>query len=559
MKATFNRRTCVAVGAIALLPLAAVTFFKPSYQTNNDIAMRLLAEGHFVPGNEPLPYLMFINVILGRILSLIYEVTPTVPWYDLMLGGSLLTASAALVYCWVGGEVPSAVIWALLFAAYFLFPAFVSVEFSLAGMACAAAGVALIARVCVTDMPKRQERVHLLLGMSFFFWGSLIRFEGACVIAVEGALLLLPLFLARLRSTQHLLRRVVPTLCIAFLLTMAGFAVNRIVYQNAKGWDTFYEYNRLRARLGEYMSNAQMTSETTDRLKKEVGWSPNDFKLFRNWFFTDPEVFSLARVRLAVNMFYDASGQASKDWKKERFKQSVAVGAAFFKEARWGLLFMGVFVLGHGFRPRLLMYFVYSGVILASFTAVIALASKAPPQRILWPMLIMSATMLTIAAARWEQRAHWSVSTSSILLSLVLVALAMPALKTESDRRSLASKVARADVEGLRRTGAQLFILHGAAFPYEDFWTPLHIQPSAFDFVGLGASARTPPVQDYLAKTGHTDLPWSLCTNPSMLLISAGHAPPMLVKFVEEHRGAKVRFDKAFEGGRIVAWKCRRL
>jgi hypothetical protein len=104
-----------------------------------------------------------------------------------------------------------------------------------------------------------------------------------------------------------------------------------------------------------------------------------------------------------------------------------------------------------------------------------------------------------------------------------------------------------------------MFVLHAHWFPYEDFWTPLHTENARFDFVGLGASTQTPPVQDFLAKTGRTDLPWSLCTEPAMLIITAPRIPPMLTAFVDEHHGVKVKFEQAFKGKRIRAWKCLRL
>jgi hypothetical protein len=192
MKASINAGALAVLFTVVLLPLTALTLFTPFYQTNDDIAMRLLAEGNFVPGDEPLPYLMFINVILGKILSLAYGVTTAVPWYDLVLGGSMVAASAALVHTWTGTARSFEIIWALVFAVYFLLPTFVGVQFSLAGLSCAAAGIGLVVRATVADLEPSSRRLHLRFGTTLFFWGSLIRFEGAVLIAIEGAALALP-------------------------------------------------------------------------------------------------------------------------------------------------------------------------------------------------------------------------------------------------------------------------------------------------------------------------------------------------------------------------------
>jgi hypothetical protein len=561
MKPSISVRTLAVLFTVAVFPLAALTLFTPSYQTNDDVAMRLLAEGNFVPGNEPVPYLMFINVILGKILSLAYEVTTAVPWYDLVLGGSMVAASAALVYTWTGAGRKFEIIWALLFAVYFLFPTFVSVQFSIAGMACAAAGIGLFARAGVADLEPKSRRLKLLLGTILFFWGSLIRFEGAVLIAIEGAALALPFVLGALRKADERprLRGAVPAACGVLLLTGMGFAVNQLAYRQAKGWNGFYEYNLLLSRLGQYLTADRMSAEATNRLAKEVGWSSNDFAMFRNWFFTDPNLFSLAKVRQAERLFYGASNKPAEDWRKARMRRGLELGRAFLKSTRWPFLLMGAFLLAHGLRPKLVLYFAGLAVTLGFLNVGIGLALKAPPPRIYWPMLIMAATMLTIGARRWGRPTHWSVNAVALLLAVYVVGMPLQSLRKESEARRLAAEVGQSDVEGLRRTGATMFVLHADYFPYENYWTPLHNEKASFDFVGLGASARTPPVQEFLAKTGRTDLPWSLCTEPAMLIITAPQVLPMLTAFVNEHRGVRVQFEQAFKGKRILAWRCHRM
>lgn len=561
MKTSIHARASGVLIAIVLLPAAALTVFTPFYQTNDDIAMRLLAEGNFVPGDKPLPYLMFINVIVGKMLSLAYGITTAIPWYDVVLGASMIAASAALVYVWSGSGSAFEVLGALLLASYFLFPMFVSVQFSLAGLACAAAGIGLIVRAALTELAPRARRLHLLLGAGLFVWGSLIRFEGALLIAIEGIALALPFLpgLVRNREDRPRLRPAMVAASAALLLIGVGFVTNQLAYRHARGWQTFYEYNLLRSRLGEYIAPERLTPDATLKLAKEVGWSENDFALFQNWFFTDPNLFSLAKVKQAERLFYGAAAPRVEDWRTLRAQRGIELGKAFFAEARWAFLLMGVFVLAQGMRPKLVLYFAATVVTLGVLIVGISLALKAPPQRIFWPMLILAATMLSLAAQRWGGPMHWSVNVASLALATYIVVMAIPPLMRESEARKASAAIAQEDADGLRRTGATMFILHANAFPYEDFWRPLHTEKASFDFVGLGASARTPPVQDYLMSTGHADLPWSLCTSPTMLIVARQDLPPRLARFVEEHRGVKVELEPAFEGKRIQAWKCRRL
>lgn len=556
-----RRRVVTVLAASALLPAVALTVFTASYQTNDDVVMRLLAEGNFVPGDEPLPYLMFINVIIGKILAIAYGITTAVPWYDLLLGGSMIASSAALVHVWAASGRKVEIIWALLFAAYFLLPTFVNVQFSFAGLACAAAGIGLLLRPAMNDLGLESSRRHLLLGVALFVWGSLIRFPGAVLMAIEATVLALPFVIGivRNRSERPRLRGTFVAACVAVLLTVAGFGVNQFAYRQAPGWAVFHEYNILRLRLAEYISPERINAETTYALAKRVGWSRNDFALFSNWFFTDPQLFSLTRVRQAERLFYGESTAPAEDWRKVRMKRSVDLGVEFFNETRWAFLLMGVFVLAHGARPKLILYFAGMAATLGLLVVGISVTMKAPPLRIYWPMLILAATMVSLAAQRWGRPVHGAVRTAALALAVVVAALPLPDMKRESNARRVAAAATRADVEGLRRTGASMFFLHANAFPYEDFWTPLHTEKAVFDFVGLGVSARTPPVQDFLAKSGYGDIPWSLCTDSRTAIISAGYVPPMLTTFVKEHHNATVEFVESFEGRRMLAWTCRRV
>jgi hypothetical protein len=554
-------RTAANLAIVVLLLLVALTLFSPFYQTNDDIAMRLLAEGNFVPGDEPLPFLMFINVILGKIISLAYELTPAIPWYDCLLGGAMIAAAAALISVWIGSGTVYEIALAALIAAYFLLPTFVSVQFSLAGMGCAAAGAALIASAALETMENERRRRYLQYGAALFFMGSLIRFEGAVLIAIEAAALFLPMIASPLRDAEKRphLRRALIAAGLASLLATGAFIANQLVYRQARGWQSFYEYNLLRSRLGEYITPDRLSPEATASLAKEIGWSNNDFALFRNWFFTDPHLFSLEKVRQAERLFYGASNKPAEDARTVRLQRAKDLARSFFVDSRWAFLAMAVLVVAYGLRPKLLLYLIGVMLTLGILNVAISLSLKAPPQRISWPMLILAVTALAIAARRWGQPAPAPVRVAAILLGVFVVAIAVLPLKKESDARELAAAVAQSDVAGLKQTGASMFVLHADAFPYEDFWRPLHRERAAFDFVGLGASARTPPVQDFLTKTGRADLPWSLCTDPSMLIVAAPYIPPMLVTFVSEHRGVNVRFDRVFEGTDIVAWKCQRI
>ncbi|MFL6247390.1 MAG: hypothetical protein ACJ74H_15270 [Thermoanaerobaculia bacterium] len=546
--------------AALLLPIVAVVLFSPFYQTNDDVAMRLIAEGHFVPDGKPLPFLMHVNVAIGALLSLAYRLVPRLPWYDLLMGAGMTAAAMVLLRVWSGTGKLREFVWAGLFALFFLLPAFVAVQFSLVGLGCAAAGMAFLVRACVEPLEDGPFRRHLLEGGALLVFGALVRFEGAVLMILEGTILAVPFVIgAWLRREQRpRLRPVALAFGAACVLILTSFAVNQYVYARAAGWEEFHEYNLRRSRISEYISPERITPEAVDRLARQVGWSGTDFTLFRNWFFTDPNLYNLRKVRTAEALFFGAGPKPTEESRASRMKRGAELAKSLFVETQLALVFMLVFMLS-AVSTR---YFLYAlGVVLTIAVLItgITVALKAPEERIFWPMLVLGASMLPIAARRWGKPRHPAVAIAALAVACYVTVVSVQLLWKQSAERRVKSAIARQDAQGLLHSGGKFFVLHGNAFPYEDYWRPLHVETTPFPFVALGVSARTPPVQDSLRRAGRTDLPLSLCREEGLLIVAPPYIPVLLTTFMAEHHGMQVRFDPIFTGQRLTAYKCTAL
>jgi hypothetical protein len=554
-------RPLLVPAATLLLPLLAVTVFPAFYQTNDDVAMRLLAEGGLVPDSEPVPFLMHINVVVGQMLTVLYRFLPSLPWYDLVLGASMTAAAAALLTVGAGAGVRRDVLWVAPMVLFFLLPVFVRVQFSFVGLGCVAGGIALLARAALDPLASRQRSLHLVGGTALMVWGGLIRFEGAVLMALEGGLLTLPLAVAAWRDAGSRRRLRASAVCAAAALLSIGlsFAANQLAYARARGWSEFHEHNFLRALLTEYAAPSSLRPELIDRLGTSVGWSRNDFGLLIGWFYTDPELFSLRRMRDSVTLLRAKAPPASSEFPGPGRlagamlprRDLVHVGEAF--------LVMTLFVLGFGAQRRLLLFLAGAALTFAVLTLLIGLGLKPPPERVYWPMLILVAATLALAARRWGVTARPAVAAgSSFVLALVLTA-ALHQLYQQAQARRRGAEAARGYASALQGIGASTFVLHADAFPLEDWWRPLQVAKPPFPFVPLGVSARTPPVQDFLRRTGRLDLPLALCSEPGLVVVSGSYLPVLLTRFVKEHHGIDVTFEALLGTERFTVWECRRL
>jgi hypothetical protein len=79
-------RAPLAFSLIAVLLLLAVTWalFHPSYDTNDDVFISMIAAGQgFCPA--PDEHLVFTNVLIGHALKRLYAACPQLPWYGMYL------------------------------------------------------------------------------------------------------------------------------------------------------------------------------------------------------------------------------------------------------------------------------------------------------------------------------------------------------------------------------------------------------------------------------------------------------------------------------------------
>src|SRR5207248_6463045 len=60
-------------------------------------------------------------------------------------------------------------------------------------------------------------------------------------------------------------------------------------YRASPGWRDFYTYNWLRGQFTDYARDDQ--GPATEQALSQAGWSRNDYRMLKMFFFADPEVY----------------------------------------------------------------------------------------------------------------------------------------------------------------------------------------------------------------------------------------------------------------------------
>jgi len=157
------------------------------------------------------------------------------------------------------------------------------------------ASFAALAGFCTILMAASLE--YPLKRRAFIFGGVLVLV--ASLIRLESFLLVL---LVLLPSTLIIhryfnLRVLIIAMGSAALLVTASFLFDRLYVLSNPEWNAFYIYNQARSLLQD---TPRSTNLDAGNGFLAVGWTRDDFRMFINWFFPDPQTFSLANLQYLI-------------------------------------------------------------------------------------------------------------------------------------------------------------------------------------------------------------------------------------------------------------------
>ncbi|MCC5945587.1 MAG: hypothetical protein JJT94_11685, partial [Bernardetiaceae bacterium] len=245
------------------------------FAVNDDVVMLLISSGKIT--GEPEPYLIFINFLIGYILSQAYTYLPSVEWYSVHHVMCYASSLAVLLFVFIQ-QKENRVIKSLKIITVLLFIVLFALElqFTTVAFSLSIAGY-LLAYYTITNyqFPDKLYIFFGIIAVLFILWGFCVRFEAWAVTS----LLVVPFFYKSLAIKKNYL-----LYGTAALLLIFAFSVDKIQHQG-DDWEYFTEYNKLRGKLNRY-DNRQILDSQLDVnfvIDKHPHVTKEDVKLF-TWY-----------------------------------------------------------------------------------------------------------------------------------------------------------------------------------------------------------------------------------------------------------------------------------
>jgi MFS family permease len=245
--------------------------FKPCWETNDDVAMSMVAHGYGLAAYSS-PQLIFSNVLWGYLVR-------GLPTIDGVLGYSLATMIGLLVMAWAmlyfllrlgAGYLVGLLGVALLLARPTLFP-----QFTInAGLLTAAAIIGWLVHARFGDLRS------LVTACLLAFFGYLVRSQEFFLVLGVA----LPFLSWRMLREQ---RHVQIALLLLGVAIASAAALDHWSYSGSE-WQHFWELNAARAPFTDFGVGEHLKQRP--EIMAHHGYSQNDVGLIAGWFFVDPQI-----------------------------------------------------------------------------------------------------------------------------------------------------------------------------------------------------------------------------------------------------------------------------
>jgi hypothetical protein len=519
-----------AAAAVSVLSLwLARLVFVPLYQSNDDVTMRLTAEGVAI-ASRPTPYLLFINVILGELIVWLNNLVPSISWFTVSLAIVQLMGTATVVWVALGGGAESR-IQGLIFLTCFDFWFWVYPRFTMT-----AAVAAIGAIVLWLDQLRRHGRlkgVALAWFVSLVVCSSLVRWQSGALLLAAG----LPAVAWECWRRWHSPRELAAAFLMPSLLAcLAGAGIktaNDWIYRTSPGWEHFEEFNQVRAEFLDY-ERAPFDASTLATFQS-LGLTPNDYHMLRSWAFDDPERFSIDVLR-KLNKALPPAPPDSR-WQALRDRYEEITGDPWTQLIIAAMLVSPV-LAGGGRRFRLTVTLL--SVIAASLLT--AWFFQRFPRSVSHPLAALVPAVGAVGKGGTRpssalRRVEYVIGLG--ILSMLLVWLWKATMVRAEAVQAMSKRLVEA-IQELRPQPDQLYVVWW--FPYELLLGEREIKAlQPMRMLSLGCANQTPINRERLQQFQIDNVFRAICERPNIRVIGDWTTLAQMVGYAQEHCGRRLK------------------
>ncbi len=274
--------TCGFLVAISFLFISLpLIFLTGKFAVNDDVVMMMISSGLYT--GEPSENVVFMSNAVGYVLKYLYSFSAGVPWYGAFMYFCHIVSSTVIAICLMDFRRRGAKL--LLFSLCIIgvfWAVLMNISFTSASLTLLAAGWVLYF--------SPRYKMSKIISMVFLLLGGLVR-EQCLYFSV---VLVLPLIVWRQFFPDG--PKVSKGSLILVLIMLAATKASHTM--SGAPIPKEFNYREFNIERGKLHGTPQLTwTSETQKIMSRVGWSKNDFWIFKKWMFTDKKVYSVEKLR----------------------------------------------------------------------------------------------------------------------------------------------------------------------------------------------------------------------------------------------------------------------
>ena len=277
------KATGLSLGIILLaIQLNCIYYYQP-----DDYLMNYINRGSF--GNTADPYVVFINVMFGRITAAFYNLLPQINWFGIMYISAVGFIFWALFYIFL--EMKKSYI-SLIVIGILEFATMLCLTFTVI----AYMGAAAFGAYCVHILTGEKRDTDKII-ISLFLLMIGLGFRNGKKVLLSSLIIYIPVFWEKVRNIRFWKMKWYLLLVVFVCVFMWKYNGNQ--YYRNEFWSEYKEYNSVRSSvLDNPITDYEDNREDLERL----GISQNDLTCLKQWIFADKNVYSLNTMRALADM-----------------------------------------------------------------------------------------------------------------------------------------------------------------------------------------------------------------------------------------------------------------
>jgi hypothetical protein len=546
----------VFLSVIYTLSLVILT---PTFETNDDVGMMMIVSGTGI-AHYPDEHMRrgVTNVLIGKCLKKLYLIAADVPWYGIYLVGIHFFATLFLLYAYLNiGFSFSRLLFFLIYFVVVKLYFLVNLQFTVIAYMAGETGIFLFYLLFQKDFEKKYYFYMLYFAsIILLLVSSLVRLHSFLMIVALAIPIMIVILYHNLKVKNYArLKTILLFFLIVGVFTVALDQYDKFSYMNYSGWKGYAKRLALQVRVIDF-GHIQY-DKTSKYIFDKVGWSENDFNMFKKWFFVDKHIYStekFAEINASIPPYrYDISAKVV--WHK--FKRIFGDKMVLYYVA---VIFLFLFFITKKKDKTLLFLFSTLNILLLMSFLIIF---KKIPLRVylpLWAFLGTTSLFLIDEEVKFIFKCYLKKLSFQnfrivylLFVLLIVLPLIGPTIYSQNQIDLLKNRKLKQSISQLTPKEEQLFVVWGGMLPYESI-LPFEKMDYLEDFKILSiAGFNQTPVQDRIFDDYQIeDLHKSLFENPNLFLISSASRNKLLKRFIKEHYSTDVDFKVFFKNGFTV-------